>query len=217
VVFYFYGMKVIATNIANPTSIFWNGKEEITGIFKFPVSAPITLDKDAVVNDTIANREVHGGEHKSCYLFSSDHYPYWKEKYPGLNWDWGMFGENLSVEGLDEDGLRIGDIFKIGSAVVQVSQPREPCYKLGIRFGSQRILKQFIAHAHPGTYVRLLQKGQVAAGDVLELVKKSSNSLTVRQFHQLLYAKEKNRAHLLLAIDNKAIPGQKREKLKKWL
>lgn len=210
-------MKIIATNIGKPTPITWNGRKEKTGIFKFPVQTPIDLGPEGVVNDTVANRKVHGGEYKCCYLFSSDQYPFWKKLYPGLSWDWGMFGENLSVEGLDETNIRIGNIYSIGTAIVQVTQPREPCYKLGIRFGTQEIIQQFIDHAYPGTYVRLIEKGSVKAGDAVELVEESNNTLTVQQFYQLLFSRDKDKEHLKLALAHTALPNQKKVKLRKWL
>jgi MOSC domain-containing protein YiiM len=210
-------MKVTAANIGKPTSIKWNGRQEVTGIFKNPVRKSIFLEPEAVANDTIADRKVHGGIHKACYLFSADQYPYWKELYPYLKWDWGMFGENLTVAGLDESEIRIGNIYKIGTAIVQVSQPREPCYKLGIRFGTQEILRQFIDHGHPGTYVRLLEKGEVAAGDTLELLEQSENPLTVTQFYRLLYAKKKDAQLVRLAIGNTSLPEYKRKRLEKFL
>lgn len=210
-------MKVIATNIGKPTVIQWKGKEEITGIFKHPVQTSIHLEAQAVADDTVANRAVHGGTHKACYLFSSDQYSYWRDKYPNLDWNWGMFGENLSIQGLDESRMRIGNIYKIGSAMVQVTQPREPCYKLGIRFGSQEIIEQFIAHAYPGTYVRLIKKGSVKVGDALELIEEARDPLTIQQFFRLLFSREKNKEHLKLALNNKALPELKRAKLKRWL
>ena len=209
-------MKVISTNLGKSTKIQWNGEETTTGIYKYPVNGPLFLDLENVANDTISNRTVHGGVHKACYLFSSDHYPYWKEKYPLFDWDWGMFGENLTVEGLDESTLKIGNIFKLGTALVQVTQPREPCFKLGIRFGDQKILKEFIDHGFPGSYVRVLQTGHVTKGDVLTLVEESKNPLTIQQFYQLLFAREKDKKLLQLAIDNEALPPGKREKLKKF-
>lgn len=127
-------MKIISTNIGNPTVILWNCKEEKTGIFKYPVNEAVCLRKNDIAKDTIIDRVHHGGSNKACYLFAADNYPYWKEIYPKLEWNWGMFGENLTVEGLNESLVRIGDIYKIGSAIVQISQPREPCYKLGVRF-----------------------------------------------------------------------------------
>ncbi len=210
-------MRIISTNIGRPTTILWNDKKEQTGIFKYPVSEPLFLEKESVAQDTISNRKVHGGVHKACYLFSMDQYPYWKGLYPDLKWDWGMFGENLTVEGLDEAQIRIGDIFRIGSALVQVSQSREPCYKLGVRFGNQDILRQFIDHGYSGAYVRVLEEGQVQTGDILQLEQASENSLTVKQFFNFLFERKKNPDILQLAIANTALPERKRERLKKYL
>ena len=193
-------MQVLSTNIGNLTKITWNGKVLSTGIFKYPTSSPLVLDKETVANDSIADRRVHGGIHKACYLFSVKHYPYWKKRYPDLEWNWGMFGENLSVSEMDETQIRIGDIYKIGSALVQISQPREPCFKLGVRFGNQQILKEFIEYGFPGAYVKVLEEGQVSSGDNLSLVKPSDNLLTVHQFFQLLYAKKKDEKILRLLI-----------------
>ncbi|SNZ02094.1 MOSC domain-containing protein [Flagellimonas pacifica] len=210
-------MEIISTNIARPTKIQWNGQELITGIYKQPVNQPITLEREIVANDVIADRKVHGGVYKACYLFSTDHYPYWKEKYPDLDWNWGMFGENLTVEGLDESKLRIGNIYRLGTALVQVTQPREPCFKLGVKFETQDILKQFIDHGFPGTYVSVLEEGEVTVGDVLKLVQESENTLTVQQFYRLLFSRKKDKDIVKLAIDNEALPQYKRERLKKIL
>lgn len=210
-------MKVISTNIGTSTNITWNGKEEQTGIFKHPVSEPLVLKSTDVLNDTVIDRVHHAGINKACYLFSSDNYPYWKKLYPKLNWNWGMFGENLTVEGLDESSLRIGDIYKIGSALVQVSQPREPCYKLGIRFGTQEILRQFINHNRPGTYIRILEEGKVQTGDYLQLQQRSKNTLTVQQFYELLYTREKPKEILEIFMSNTAVPQYKKERFKKHL
>lgn len=216
-VFYLYRMKVIATNLGKPTKIQWNGKEEVTGIYKYPTTAPLLLMSTDVVNDTVIDRKHHGGTSKACYLFSADVYAYWKDLYPTLEWNWGMFGENLTVQGLNEATIRIGDIYKIGTAIVQVSQPREPCYKLGIRFGNQQILKQFIDHNRPGTYVRILQEGTVKTGDIFTLVEQSKNELTVQDFYKLLFAKEKDTYLVKLAVNNTALPEKKRTRLAKYL
>ena len=210
-------MRIISTNLGRPTTFTWNGKEEQTGIFKYPVSGPLFLGKLDVDRDTVIDRKHHAGINKACYLFSADDYPFWKPEYTKLQWDWGMFGENLTVEGLDESTLRIGDILKIGSATVQVSQPREPCYKLGVRFDDQNILKKFIEHGRPGTYVRILQEGETKKGDVVEIVERSKNSLTVNQFFQLLYAKNKNPEILRLFMDNASVPEYKKIKMRKYL
>lgn len=209
-------MKVISTNIGTSTKIVWNGKNTTTGIYKFPINKPIFLDIEDVLGDTVVDRKYHGGVYKACYLFSADNYPYWKEKYPHLKWDWGMFGENLTMEGLDESKIRIGSTYKLGSALVQITQPREPCYKLGIRFGNQGILKQYIDHGFPGTYVRVVEPGKVTVGDSMELVEESKSPLTVQQFFNLLFSPTKDRDLVQQAINNPALPLGKREKLEKW-
>ncbi|SDE07790.1 MOSC domain-containing protein YiiM [Pricia antarctica] len=216
-VFYFWDMRIISTNIGNPTIILWNGKEEKTGIFKYPVSKPLFLGNTDVDKDTVIDRKHHAGFNKACFLFSADEYPYWKKEYPNLEWDWGMFGENLTVEGLDEAILRIGDIFKIGSATVQVSQPREPCYKLGVRFKDQKILKKYIEHGHPGTYVRVLEEGIVNIGDHLKVLEQSKNALTVNQFFRLLYAKKKSPELLRLFMANDSVPEYKKIRMQKYI
>lgn len=210
-------LKIISTNIAKPTTINWRGKQITTGIYKNPVSDPIYLGKESVRGDEVSDRKVHGGNYKACYLFSADNYPYWKALYPHLEWDYGMFGENLTVSGLDESKILIGDIYRIGEALVQVTQPREPCYKFGIKFGNQGVLKQFIEHAHPGLYVRVLETGFVKVNDTLTLVEQAKNSLTVQDFYKLVFAKDKNQEHLKLAVNLEALPLRKREKLRTYI
>lgn len=208
-------MKIRSTNLGTTTTFLWNGKEEATGIFKHPTETPLFLGKTDVRNDTVIDRVHHAGENKACYLFSSEEYAYWKPLYPHLEWNWGMFGENLTVDGLDESQMRVGDIYRIGDALVQVSQPREPCYKLGVRFGDAKIIKQFVKRIKPGTYVRILKEGSVKVGDDLILEEQSANTLSVQQFYRLLLEKEKDPILLRLALDNTAVPAYKKERLAK--
>jgi MOSC domain-containing protein YiiM len=210
-------MQVISTNLGTPTTFIWNGREEQTGIFKKPVSQSLILNTTDVSNDTVIDRVHHGGINKACYLFASDNYPYWKKLYPDLDWNWGMFGENLTIEGLDESTIRVGDIYKLGTALVQISQPREPCYKLGIRFGTQDILRQFIDHKKPGTYVLILEEGEVKTGDRLELQEQSENTLTTQQFYELMFMREKPKELLTLFMANLSVPQYKKERYKKFL
>lgn len=210
-------MKIIATNIAKPTTISWNGKTETTGIYKTPTKEPIFLGKELVKGDEVSDKKNHAGEFKACYLFSEDHYAYWQNLYPNLTWNWGMFGENITVSGLDETKINIGDVYKLGSALVQITQPREPCYKLGLKFGNQMVIKQFIEYRKPGTYVRVLEEGFVKTGDVLTLVNPAKDSLTTAQFYELLFAKDKNQDHIKRILKNDALPLKKRERLKTYL
>lgn len=215
--FYLHKMKVIATNMGTPRTFTWNGVEEQTGIFKYPTAEGLFLTKNDVKGDTVIDRVHHGGINKACYLFSSDYYPYWKEQYPSHDWDWGMFGENLTVSGMDESQMRVGNIYKIGDATVQVSQPREPCYKLGIRFGTQEIIMQFIAHNHPGTYVKILEEGKVITGAKVELIEESKNTLTVQQFYELMFQKEKPQRILELFMSNDSVPQYKKDRFLKYI
>ena len=206
-------MQITSTNIAKPTTIIWNGQEVTTGIYKTPTNQPIYLGKETVKNDEVSDRKVHGGAFKACYLFSESHYDYWKNLYPNLDWNYGMFGENLTVKGLDETNIHIGDIYKIGEALVQITQPKEPCFK----FGTQEVLKKFIEHGYPGTYVRVLEEGYVKTKNRLELMEQAKNSLTTAQFFNLLFSKDKNQKHLELAIKNEAISLSKRNKLRAFI
>ena len=180
-------MKVVSVNLSKPVTIEWNGKSITTGIYKKPV-ASITLDTENVVNDTVADRRVHGGPDKACYLYSADYYDYWKNIYPNLEWDYGMFGENITVSDMDEANLKIDSIYQLGEALISISQPRQPCYKLGVKFGNQKILKDFIQYGHPGTYVRILTPGVVKKGDSFELVEKF-DKVSIQEVFSFMYHK----------------------------
>jgi MOSC domain-containing protein YiiM len=179
-------LKVISTNIAQPTTIDWMGEKVETGIYKIPVSTPIFLGKTDVKDDNVINREDHAGEHKACYFFSASHYNHFKDLYPNLDWQFGMFGENITIDNFEETNIRIGDTFKIGTAIIQVSEPRQPCFKLGVRFNNQKILKDFIQSSYSGFYVRILQEGEVNVGDSLELIERNPNDLSVEDVFSLL-------------------------------
>ncbi|WP_203258056.1 MOSC domain-containing protein [Hyunsoonleella ulvae] len=210
-------MHIQSTNIAEPRTILWQNQDITTGIFKTPTSKPIFLGKEGVKEDYVADTRVHGGYYKACYLFSADHYPYWKKLYPNLEWKWGMFGENLTVNGLNEMQIMVGDIYKIGNALVQVTQPREPCFKFGVKFGTQKVLKQFIAHGFPGTYVCILEEGVVATNDTITLISRPEKSLSVAELYSLLFSKDKNQEFLKIAVDLDVLPERKRKQLEKFI
>jgi MOSC domain-containing protein YiiM len=194
-------MKILSTNISKPTNIKWRGQEIQTGIYKFAVETPIYLGFEDVENDHVIDRRYHGGIDKACYLYSAEHYPLWKQKYPELKWEWGMFGENLTVSGLNESEIRIGDRFQIGEAVVQVSQPRQPCFKLGVRFGDQKVVDDFWNSSFPGVYVRILQTGKVAKSDEFTLIERNSESLSVSQVFSIFTGNRENGDLILKAIN----------------
>jgi MOSC domain-containing protein YiiM len=210
-------MKIISTNLATPVKFTWNGREETTGIFKKPVDQPLYLTKNDVASDQVSDRLHHGGYYKACYIFSAEQYPYWKELYPHLDWSYGMFGENLTLEGFDETQVMLGDIYNIGDATVQVSQYREPCYKLGHKFGDQGVIKRFVEHGFGGSYLSILEEGAVQTGDQFELLERQPSTISVSDLFRLVFAKEKNREHLKIAANDKAIPHKKRTIFKNYL
>lgn len=179
-------MKVISVNLATPVEFEWNGKTVTTGIYKKPVHDPIWLETESVKDDAVIDRRYHGGVDKACYLYSLDYYDHWKKQYPELNWEYGMFGENVTVSGLDEANIHVGSKYQLGEALVQITQPRQPCYKLGVKFGTQKVLKDFISFGHPGTYVRILQPGKVSKQDTFTLVEESHEK-SIKEVFDMLY------------------------------
>ncbi len=180
-------MKVVSTNIGKAKEIAYLGKKIKTGIYKYPVSEGVLLEESDVKGDDVVDRIDHAGIDKACYLYSADVYNYWKEYYPNLDWNYGMFGENLTIEGLDETNILIGTQYKIGGAIIEVSQPRQPCFKFGIRMETQRIIKQFINTTYSGFYVRVLQNGKVQPGDCLETIKELKDVPTIAEAFAYLY------------------------------
>lgn len=211
-------MKVVATNVGKSRSVDWKGKKVTTGIFKFPVEEGIVLGNTDVVDDNVVDRKYHGGLDKACYLYSADSYESWKLQYPDLVWDYGMFGENLSVDGLDEREIYIGDVYQIGEALVEVSEPREPCFKLGIRFGTQEVLKDFINTHHCGVYVRVLESGSVKPHDEIQLVKRVQDQFTIARIYWLRYnAKFKDLSELTKAMKLDSLAASAKRGLAKRL
>lgn len=210
-------MKIISTNIAKPTTIEWRGQNVETGIYKYSVEEPIFLGTDDVVNDHVIDRRYHGGSDKACYLYSADHYPFWQKKYPNQDWKWGMFGENLTVSGLAESEIRIGDRFQIGDAVVQVTQPRQPCFKLGVRFGDQSVVSDFWTLPFPGVYVRVLLQGDVKTGDEMLLIESNPESLSVSQVFSIFHHNRSDFELIQRAIAEPFIAGSCRRDIEKLL
>lgn len=177
-------MKIISVNIGEKRTIQWKNKTVETGIFKYPVNHAIHLDIENVKNDTIVDRKNHGGIDKAVYAYGENHYHYFKNLHPHLDWQYGIFGENLTVNHLDETQIHIGEIYQLGEAKLQVSQPRSPCFKLGIRFKDQAIVKQFWNSTKCGVYFRVLETGSVAIGDELTLLESANDNSTIAEVYK---------------------------------
>ena len=210
-------MEVKSVNLAEPREIVWKGRTQVTGIYKYPVSEATLLTPEGVKGDLIGNKKVHGGAFKACYLFSSEHYDHWKTRYPELEWHWGMFGENLTTHGLLDDAIYVGDIFQIGFAKVQATIPREPCYKLGLKFGDQSIISSFIDYGHPGSYGKVIEEGVVTAGSGITRLEAAQNSISMRDFFIFLNSREKDQDMLRALLENPYVPDYKKDKLKRYI
>ena len=172
-------MKIVSLNLGKKTEVQWGNKTYATGIFKSKVEGPLFLDVQDVQNDIVIDRKHHGGIDQAVYAYGYNHYAYWKSLYPSLELDYGYMGENLTVSELEETKMHVGDIYKLGETHVQVTKPRQPCFKLGIRFNDQRIVKQFWNTTKSGVYFRILQTGNIAIGDEFKLIEKSKNSPSI--------------------------------------
>jgi MOSC domain-containing protein YiiM len=199
-------MKLISVNVGLPRVVRSNGDSVTTGIFKEPVAGRVMLRTLNLDGDRQADLSVHGGPSKAVYVYPAEHYDYWQRELPEMELPWGMFGENFTATGLAESELNIGDQFRVGSALVMVTEPRMPCYKLGIRFNRPDILKRFLASGRTGFYFAVLQEGEVGAGDPIELIKRNEGSVKVSEITRLYTTDKRNTELLRRAIKVEALP-----------
>ena len=182
-------MKVLSVNVGLPRKILFNGQIITTAIFKDPVKGPISLRKLNLDGDKQADLTVHGGLDKAVYSYPSEHYVYWRKQFPHTDLVWGMFGENFTTEGLFEDAVNVGDQFQIGSAKLVATQPRMPCYKLGVRFGRMDVIRRFMASGRPGIYFKVLTEGEVQTDDKIKVIRRDKNNVTVKDIVSLYIAR----------------------------
>jgi MOSC domain-containing protein YiiM len=204
-------MKLISVNVGLPREVTWKGKTVRTGIFKEPVSERVMVRALNLDGDRQADLTVHGGLDKAVYVYPFEHYDYWRSELPDTELTPGIFGENFTITGLREEEVNIGDCFRIGNVTLMVTQPRLPCYKLGIRFGRPDMVKQFLASRRTGFYFRVLQEGEVGAGDTLEMVSRDDNNITVADITQLYVREEDNPDLRQRAAQLEALPKSWRD------
>jgi MOSC domain-containing protein YiiM len=189
-------MKLISVNVGLPREVIWKGRTVSTGIFKEPVSARVMVRSLNLDGDRQADLTVHGGLEKAVYVYPFEHYDYWRNELPDTALTLGSFGENFTTTGLREEELNIGDRFRVGDVHLMVTQPRLPCYKLGIRFGRSDMVKRLLISRRTGFYFSVLQEGEVGTGDTLELVSRDENNITIADIIQL-FTREQNDPELL--------------------
>ena len=160
-------MRLISVNVGQPRFVGWKGEMIETAIFKASVAGPVVVAGTNLAGDRQADLKVHGGVDKAVYAYAAEHYPRWRSELNREDMPWGMFGENLTTEGLDESTVRIGDRLAIGTAEFEVSQPRLPCSKIGLRFGRADMVKLFLQSRRLGFYLRVRREGTIEAGNAI--------------------------------------------------
>ena len=200
-------MTIVSVNVGMPREVAWRGMTVRTGIFKEPVPGPVAMNKANLFGDGQADLRVHGGEEKAIYAYPAEHYEPWKSALPDVSFSWGHFGENLTTEGLEEKTLCIGDRLRIGSVVLQVTQPRMPCYKLNLRFDRDDMIKRFLASGRSGFYFSVAEPGEVMAGSKVEILSRDPNRVSVSDIVRLYLAQRRDPDLLQRAMNVDALPA----------
>jgi len=184
-------MKLISLNVGLPRIVEWNDAPVATGIFKEPVPGPVMLRTLNLDGDRQADLSVHGGISKAVYAYPSEHYEFWRKEFPQMELPYGMFGENFTTAGLSEDTVHVGDRFRVGEAELMVTEPRLPCYKLGIKFGRAEVIRKFLQSRRTGFYFAVVKEGKVKAVDEIEPLSRDENKIAISDIVRL-YAFEKD-------------------------
>ena len=210
-------MNLLSVNVGLPRELEWKGKIVRTSIFKAPVTGRVRVAKLNVEGDQQSDLTVHGGIDKAVYAYPSEHFAFWSTELPGMDLPWGVFGENFTTTGLLEESLHIGDRLRIGSAEFVVTQPRMPCFKLGIRFNRSDMVKRFLQSGRTGFYFAVLKEGEVAAGDSIELIEGDEHNIPVADVVNLYRGDATNQDLLRRVSELPSLPNTWREYFHKRL
>ena len=210
-------MKLLSINISEPKKIMFNGKELVTSIYKMPVEVSVDVGQLGIEGDRQADLRVHGGYDKAVYAYSHKHYAYWSEILNNDFNDFGLVGENLTIDDFDEKNIFIGDEYKIGTTILQVSQPRIPCYKIGIKMNNREFPKLFSQSCLLGSYLRVIKPGTISKNDSIELVNRDNEEISVFDTAQLLFTDVKNIEKMKKAVDVKHLSEEIKEKFRERL
>lgn len=189
-------MKLLSVNVSQLATVAYRGRSVTTGIFKTPVPHRVTVQRMNLEGDRQADLSVHGGTDKAVYIYPFEHYATWSHELGRNDLTFGQFGENLTVEGMLEETVHIGDTFRVGRALLEVTQPRVPCYKLGLKMGSAQFPKKFLTSYRTGYYVRVLEEGTLGAGDSIERITMDREAVTIRQAVCLAFFEQEDVAML---------------------
>ena len=199
-------MRLISVNVGRPQTVQWHGKRVLTSIWKVPVDGAIAVAPNNLFGDEQSDLTVHGGPDKAVYAYPSEHYEFWKRELRLAELAWGSFGENLTTEGMTERDVAVGDRFRVGTTELIVTQPRLPCYKLGIRFGDDRMVKRFMASRRSGIYFSVAKPGHLQQGDAIERIARSAEPVTIAEI-VALFAGDTDDPHIARrALAAEALP-----------
>jgi len=210
-------VQLVSVNVGLPREVTWHGRVVRTSIWKDPVEGLVHVSSLNLEGDKQSDLSVHGGPEKAVYAYPCEHYEYWRRELRATDLTWGTFGENFTTEGLLEPEVRIGDRIRVGSAEFLVTQPRMPCFKLGVRFDRDDMAKRFLRSGRPGFYLAVVREGEVSAGNSLEFVGRDEHGVTVADIASL-YARDRDNEDLVRrAVDVPALPESWKDYLRKRL
>ncbi|HLH32421.1 MAG TPA: MOSC domain-containing protein [Terriglobia bacterium] len=210
-------MKLISINVSLPTVMGIAGEVVQTGIFKKPVAGLVRVRSLNIDGDGQADLTVHGGPDKAVYIYPSEHYRFWEQELRRQFPEWGTFGENLTIEGILENDISVGDCLEIGTVMLQVTQPRLPCFKLAAKLERDDIIKRLLDSRRTGFYTRVLQEGSLQAGDKINVSSRDPQHLTVREITDLYMQKDPDRARIERALSVAALSAAWRRHFEKSL
>jgi MOSC domain-containing protein YiiM len=210
-------MKLVSVNVSLPKTVEHEGRTVSTGIYKEPVTSRVMVRKLNLEGDGQADLSVHGGVYKAAYVYDLESYRYWRRELDRDDLVYGHFGENFTVEGMPDDQIHIGDVFRFGTALLEVTQPRTPCFKLEMKMGLPGFSKQFVMSGRSGFYFRVLEEGEVGAGDPIERVRVGPESITVREFSRLYYFDYDNKEKIRRVLRLPSIPPEWRQTFEQLL
>ena len=196
--------KLVSVNVGLPRDVEWQGKRVRTGIWKLPVPSRVVARRLNLDGDGQGDLEGHGGEHRAVMVYQLDSYHYWEKVLGRSDFQHGQFGENFTVEGLPDDEVCIGDRYKIGDAVFEVTQPRVTCYRVGIRMNNPQMAALLVSHHRPGFYLRVITEGQVGAGDEIQKIADGPGRITIAEVDSLLYLPNHDPKRIAIAV---AVPA----------
>src|SRR5262249_38954650 len=200
--------RLLSVNVGLPRDIVWKGRTVHTAIWKNPVPGRCRVGRLNIEGDGQGDLAAHGGEQRAVFVYQIESYNYWQEQLNRTDLAYGQFGENFTIEGLPDDGVRIGDRYQIGSALFEVTQPRVTCYRIGIRMNEPRMPALLTSSGRPGFYFRVLEEGEVEAGDEIVKVGEADECMTVSEINALLYLPNHERDRLERALRIEALsPG----------